>query len=251
MDTVKKQILIITILFVGLINIAQGQVFKIQSIDGDSQQICVVPHYGSKTLIIATFKDTLYIKDFTGIKAMLILNKYFLKIDYSIRAGSDLHVIRTLILSVNNNAICQSLFITSFVDELYMDFRKPADSSDLIVGEKLSKTGIELVGNTSQNYKLNIKIHEEKKSKYASKNNYNRDTSFTLNFDPNQNIFYSAHQDISKYFTVYNPETQKETKQYVMGTFPVVKLGRMEYYYIKNEWYEKSNNDELSKYSYR
>lgn len=251
MDTMRKQIIITAILFVGLINIAHGQVFNIQSLDGNSCQVRVLPDDENNTLTIAYLKDTLHIKGFTDIKAIDVLNKSFLKIVYSIRGGSGIHLRHTLILSVSGKTLCQSLHITSLFDEEYIDFNKPVDSSNPVEKKSVYEADLNVTGNNSQSYRLDVKVHDEKKSKHAPQTNYNRHDAVALSFDTNQNIFYSTHQDVSKYFTVYDPKTQRETKQYMMGTFPVVKLGKIEYYYIKGDWYEKSINEDLSKYSYR
>jgi hypothetical protein len=129
MDTMKKQILIAVILFIGLTNTAKSQVFNVESLDGKARQIHVLPDYGKRILTIACLNDTLHIKDLTNIEATDILNKRFLKIIYSLRGGSGINLRNTVMLSVNGETLCQSLHIMSLFDEEFIDFSKPVDSS--------------------------------------------------------------------------------------------------------------------------
>jgi hypothetical protein len=251
MDTMKKQIVIAVILFIGLTNTAKSQVFNVESLDGKARQIHVLSDYGKRILTIAFLNDTLHIKDLTNIEATDILNKHFLRIIYSLRGGSGINLRNTVILTVDGETLCQSLHIMSLFDEEFIDFSKPVDSSSPVDVKSVYEAIPNLTGNNSENYKLNIHIHDERKSKHTSQTNYSRDNQITLNFDTSQHVFYNIHQDISQYFTVYAPEILKETKRYIMGTFPVIKLGQNEYYYIKGEWYKKNDNDYLYKCSYR
>ena len=247
----KRQTLIAIMLFIGLTNIAKSQTFNIESLDGKVRQVNITPNYGKRILTITCLNDTIHIKDLTNIETTNILNKHFLKIVYSLRGGSGINLRNTIILSVNGRTLCQPLHIMSLFDEEFIDFSKPVDSSSPVDVKSVYEANLYLTGNSNENYKLNIHIHDERKSKHASQTNYNRDTNFTLSFDTSQYVFSSNHQDIAKYFTVYTPQTLNETRQYMMGTFPVIKLGQNEYYYIKGEWYKKNDNDYLYKCSYK
>ncbi|SDE40811.1 hypothetical protein SAMN05216464_10627 [Mucilaginibacter pineti] len=249
MDAALKRIAIITILLVGLVvNLAKGQVYNLKSFKGDDIQIKLLLDKG--ILSIRFLKDTVCFRNVDNLKIMKVLNNNFLMIVYDARAGSGMHMVRTLILSANNNKICQSLNVTSFFKDEFLDFSKPHLTSPIEVEVKtVYNADLSLTGNNNQNYKLNGKVHGERKSVHEPKINYNYNDAASLHFDRNQNIFYNSHESIAQYFTIFDPKTQKEIKQYIKGTFPIAKLGRYKYYYIKNEWYERYDND-LSKYSF-
>ena len=249
MDISLKRTAIITTLLVGLlVNLAKGQVYSLKSFKGDDVQIKLLLDKG--ILSIRFLRDTVCFDNVNNLKITKILNNNFLMIAYDARAGSGMHMIRTLILSANNNKICQSLSITSFFKEEFLDFSKQHLTSPIEVEVKtIYNADLSLTGNNSQNYKLKAKVHGERKSVHEPEINYNYDVAASLNLDINQNVFYNSHENISQYFTVFDPKTQKEIKRRIKGTFPVVKLGRYKYYYIKNEWYERYYND-LTKYSF-
>ncbi|HTE00980.1 MAG TPA: hypothetical protein VK668_16930 [Mucilaginibacter sp.] len=178
------------------------------------------------------------------------MSKSFLKIVYGARGGTGIHISKTLILTVNNQKLRQSLHITSLFNEEFIDFSKPVDQLKPVDIKSVYELNFALAGDNTRNYKLNIKIHDEKQSKQNPRTNYSHNKEAVLIFDLNQCIFYNEHKAVSRYFIVFDPKTQNETRQYISGTFPVVKLYKSEYYYIKGEWYEKNDNN-LSKYSYR
>ena len=42
----------------------------------------------------------------------------------------------------------------------------------------------------------------------------------------------TAHENISEYFTIYDPNHQKTIRQYVLGRFSAIQFGKIKYYYI-------------------
>jgi REP element-mobilizing transposase RayT len=249
-DTMKKQILISVILLVGLISKqTKAQVIKVQSFDGKEQTITVSPDYDRDHLTVATLIDTLHIENCTEVEEAIALNKNFVKIIYQVRGGSGIHLRHMIILTSKNDKLYQSLHITSLFNEEYIDFSKkpvstqPAKSSRYEV--KISPL------NSDYRNKMIVSIYKEEKSKDHPQNDYNKESNNTLIFDTAKNVFYSSNVDISQYFTIYDPKTQQESKQYLMGTFLTVQLGDYNYYYMKGEWYEKGHNDSLSKYAYK
>ncbi|MGZ3750659.1 MAG: hypothetical protein ACXVAU_05250 [Mucilaginibacter sp.] len=248
-----KSIITLTLLFGDLVNhTVSGQTFTIRSANGKDEKIQMVTDPEKDKLTITYLKDTLFVHDIINIEKAKILSKNFLEIVYTIGGGSGLHIKRTLILSVNNKVICQSLDIMSFLHEEFIDYSKQPPTPDAPDVISHYRTTLDLAGSDSQNYKLQVKIHDEQKSKDAPRTNYKRDNETILNYDAAQQIFYSTHQRLSRYFTVYDPKTQKNVKKYMLGTFPVVKLGKNEYYYIKGEWYDRGDGgSELSKYTYK
>ncbi len=252
MDTIKKRLLIITLFLVGFTgNRAVGQAFLLSSVDGNETSIKLFFNDERDIITISCAKDTLTINGVTYIDTIIVLDKRFLLVNYNIRAGSGLHMRRSLIVTVKNNILCQALHITSLFSEEFIDFSKPVPSSNPISESSLFNVKFSINRNTASNYVLITHIHDEKKSIDSPKTNYERDNELTLNFDAIQNIFYSNYENLSQYFTIVDPKTQEETKQYLVGTFPMIQLGSDKYYYLKNEWYEQNEEGSLTKYSYR
>jgi len=227
MNTIKKSLFIITLFFIGLTNSrAVGQVFILRSAGGNENSINVFLNDDRDILTISCSKDTFYIKDVTHIDTVKVLDESFLLVNYSVHAGSGLHLRHSLILSVKNNMICQSLHIISLFSEEFIDFSKPVQSSNPVSESRLFKVGFSLKRNVAQNYELIANVHDEKKSKHSPQTNYKHDNDLALKFDSSLNIFCSRYEDLSRYFTVIDPKTQEETKLYISGTFPMIQLGR-------------------------
>jgi hypothetical protein len=247
----RKKIFTVLIFILGSIKFAQGQRISLLSFEGTNESICVLPDDNKKILSISYLQDTLHIEGFININSLKILSKSLLKIDYTIRSGTGMHMQRTVILAVNHKILCQLLHITSLFDEEFIDFSKKHISSDTPDVISHYKVVLNLTGNDSRNFKFEGKVRDEKKSKNNHQTDYKRDYEVSLNLDTNVNVFYNKYQVISAYYTVYDPKSRNETKRYFMGTFPSVTLGKSEYYYVKGEWYEKDDYNNLSKLAYK
>ena len=230
-----------------------SQVYNIKSFDGIGQKIYITPNYVDNILTIRCLKDTLKIYSFTGIEGQVnILDSNFLEITYSIRVGSNVKLRQMLLLCIHNNKICEALNATSLSSsELTEVYDKVTDSLKLFNEKSIYELKVNLTGDNKNNYKLNAHIHDENISKHDPRTNYNYSKQVVLNFDVNQYIFYSSNEDIREYFTMYDPKTQSEHKQFIWGTIPVISLGKSNYYFIKGEWYEKGTKNYLLKYAYR
>jgi len=247
---IKRILIIINFLF--FVSFSNAQTFKIKSLDGIFQQIHLMHEVGDQKLVISCFKDTIVINDFINIsKNVAILKDCFLEIQYSIRSGSNQSTERLILLCVNKNKLYQAVHMQSIetfdIDEVY---DKTADSLKLFDEHGDYELKVDLTGSNIGNYKLKVYIHDESKSKYDPKTDHNYNAQVILGFDSNNDIFYSYFEDISQYFTVYNLKIHKKIKQYFVDTFPIVKLNKIIYYYIKGGWYEKGNNNELVKFTY-
>jgi len=246
-----KRIGIITILLTGLIvNVSKSQVYKLKSFDGSEAQFQVVFKGERLKLSVIYLNDTVQISDVNYIKAINVISNNFLMIVYDVRAGVGMNLMQMLILSANNNKICQSLNITSLFHVEFLDFSRHLTSPIEPEIKSTYKVNLSLKGSNSQDYKLYTKIHDERKSIHEPKTNYNRSNIANLNFDRTQHIFYNSHEYVSRQFTIFNPKAQEETKQYIKGTFPVIKLGSHKYYCINDKWYEKNEDGSLSQYIY-
>ena len=246
----KRKIFIIVITFLGIFRYAHGQKIDVLSFEGTNEPVFVLSD-DKDNLSVAFLKDTLHIKDVYNVKSIAVLDKRFLKIDYTSRGGSGINLQLTLLLCIRNNKLYQPLHITSLFREEFIDFRKKhtgAATPDIISDNTVK---VNISGTSYSGYKMNANVYDWKKSKENPHDDYNKESNIILNFDAVNNVFYNSHAHLSKYFTVYDPKTGEESKQYLMGTFPEVKLGDYIYYYIKGEWYERGGGDDLSKYSYR
>lgn len=103
-----------SIIFLSISNLARAQTYYLRSTDGKTDSIHLIPDYVNNRLEISCLKDKKYIDDFTGIKEKVdILDGKFLKLTYSIRGGSGIHLRRTVLFSVYNHKLYESLHVTS------------------------------------------------------------------------------------------------------------------------------------------
>ena len=250
---IKKRNTIITIiilLIVFLNNQTKGQTIKIKSLDGKNQTINVVHDSDWDILTITTLKDTLHIEGCNAVEQANSLNEYFIKIIYQVRGGSGIRLRHMMILTSKNNILYQSLHITSLFNEQLIDYSKsPASSTP--DRSSLYEVKIKSLDNGHNNQKMIVIIHNAEKSKDHPRNDYDKESNVTLSFDKIKNMFYSNYAEVSQYFLFYDPKTRQESKQYLMGRVPLIKLGKYHYYYIRGEWYEISGNSNLSRYSYK
>jgi len=248
-----RYISILILILITISTASSGQVYNVKGLDGVDQKVRIVADYPHNALNIICLKDTLRINEFLDLHGKaIVLNGQFLKVIYDIRGGSDETGGNMVLLCVAHNKLYQAMHVTSFstydVDRVY---NKRADSLKLFDEHGDYGLNAELTGTNKANYKLVVNIHDEVKSKHDPKTNHNDKEQVSLNFDPDNYIFYNAHEDISQYFTIYDPKTQRAIKQYLLGSFPVIQLGNYKYYYIKDEWYGKGHDDNLLKYAYK
>ena len=247
-----KRILIIIALLSGLTsNSSYGQIFAIESFDGDKQLIEVSSGTNESILSIKCEKDTIHIGSLNSIDTIRMLNKHFLMVTYRVRTGVGMQQLKILIVSVNNHILRESLHAVSLFKEEFMDFSKPAPQSTKVSVETIYKADFSLTGSNSKNYQIKTIIHNKRKSIDDPKRNYNNDLFATLTFDRIKNIFHSSQESISQQFTVMDAKTKVEAKQYMKGSFSVVKLGKLKYYYKDGEWYEQFDSNSLIQESYR
>ena len=252
-----KFVLIPIILFAVLAcKISNAQMYNVQAIDGTAQKISVADNEKS-TLIISCLQDTLLINNWNNTIGTTLLNHNFLKVVYDIRVGVGLHEVHTVILCINKNKLIEALHYESLFHEEFQDYRETADPIGGIAVNSTYKVDLTLTGNAAKDYKLTAKVHDAQKSKLSKQENFNRNTIAHLNFDTGENIFYTDLLDIDRYFTISRYFTatgsrfREKGKLHIKGKFPVVKFGKITYYYIKGFWYERGEKDELVQYSYR
>jgi hypothetical protein len=250
-----KFLTLITIVCIILIdNRAKAQEFhefKVQALDGSNQKVILIYNDSKELLKLSCLNDTLYIPGVIYLDSTMTLDNRFLFIKYGAKGGSGLNLKHTLLLSVKNNKLYQSLHITSVFDEEFIDFSKKVDVSNPVDVKTVYESTLNLLGNDIQTYKLYIEIHESKMSKQHPSQNYSANRKFALNFDRDKNIFFTSKEDLSQYFNVFDEKDLRESKQYFMGKLPVIKLGNFKYYYANNRWYENQQAGYLIQYTYQ
>ena len=92
---------------------------NILSLDGKYQKMHIMPDYVHHVLKISCLKDTITIEDYWGVPAEVhILGKHFVQINYEVRGGTGLGLGNMMLLSVQNNKLCQSLYVLRYVEAL-------------------------------------------------------------------------------------------------------------------------------------
>jgi len=222
--------------------------FSIQSLDGKDQVVHIMPDYPKHVLRISCLKDTISLLDYWDVPPeTVMLNKSFIKLEYAVRGGSDLGLGNMIILCVNNNKLYEAMHVLRYIDSQlsYVEDEKNFNEhSNYVIKVTLS-------GNTKNNYKLNISVHDEVKSTSNPESIYNYQNQSVLNFDVNKNVFYSIKDDLYGSYKVYLPGRKKKAKQKIRGNFPVIILGKETYYFIKDSWYSIGRDNELSGYTSR
>ncbi len=246
----KITIIVSLLILIVINNQLKAQTIKIQTFGEQSQKISIALDTDRDVLIVATIKDTIHIGDCIVVENVHSLNKNFIEITYEIRGGSGIHVTRTLIFAALNNRLYQSLHITSLFKEEFIDYRKDPVSTTPDKSS-LYETKCHLINAGYHNQKMIASIHSWQKLKDHPQKNFDREKKISLSFDTMKNVFYNSKVSLSQYFTIYDPKTQKERKQYLVGIFPTIQLGSYNYYYIKGDWYEKGHDATLSRYAYR
>ena len=227
----------------------KAQTYNIESFDGMHTKIKLYYKPLSNVLTISCQNDTIFLdSNFLILEKVQLLNKFFLEITYHCIAGSDEDILNTMLLCINKNKIRQAMHVQSLLTYEIGEINPKTGHPNEY---QLFKLNMQLAGNSKEDYKLNLIIHDENISKQEPKNNHNHHKRIALTFDPKQNIFYSTHENLAKSFTILNPKTQLSVKKNIKRIIPVTKINDVDYYYLDEEWYEKGNGDYLVSYSHR
>ncbi len=220
--------------------------YTLESLDGTPQKVYLLHEIGADSYIIKCSNDSIRIDDTYGISGEpVILNKNFLRIVYNPRLGSNQSCERVLFLCISNKKLYIAMHVTlNYYYELTEVYNKKADSLKLFNEKSVYELKLKLTGGNKNDYKLTANIHDMNSSKHDPSTNYNYDDKTVLNFDAHENIFYNDFIELNTMFNVYDPDPAiGEHKQRITGNFPIIKLGKMEYYYINDRWYEGSKDD--------
>ncbi|HTE00133.1 MAG TPA: hypothetical protein VK668_12655 [Mucilaginibacter sp.] len=233
-----KQTLLL--LFIGVCTIwnsAKAQTYTIESSEGVKVKI----HLNEPSWYIATVScltDTVFLNDYRGVKEVRVLKRKFLKIVYDTRGGSGFQSRNTVILSVNKKKINVSMLVTSFGKAFGGD-----------IDGSLYSVKFGMTGNDKSNFKLIAHIYDRHNSIRHPEKSYIKNKQAILDFDPNQNIFYSSHKKTAQLFKIDVADVQSENLE-LNETFPVIILNGDSYcyYYIKGKWYKGDDNTLFEEY---
>src|ERR1700744_1737769 len=85
--------------------------FKVQALDGSNQKINLIYNDSKDLLKLSCLNDTLCIPEVWYLDSLTTLDNRFLFIKYGVRGGSGIRLKHTLLLSIKNNKLYQSLLI--------------------------------------------------------------------------------------------------------------------------------------------
>ncbi|WP_143020877.1 hypothetical protein ACRQ5D_12660 [Mucilaginibacter sp. P25] len=206
------------------------KIYHLTSIDGKNQTVKIVPDYANHVLKMICLKDIITIDDFWGeTPDIRLLNKNFIEINYAVRGGSGVGLGNTLIICVEGQHLYKAMHVLRYLT---------GESGEQ---QEEYRIKLHLVGNSINNCKLKVSVHDFVDSKPRPKENYAYDTNTVLAFDMQQNVFYSVKQDIFDHFIT----TRNKTKQKIAGNFPMIILGKETYYFINDRWYSGNLNKEM------
>ena len=207
--------------------------YSIQSLEGKTVRVKVLPDYPNNILCVIYLKDTVKVFDFWGVfpETISCLSKQFLRINYEVRGGSNLGLGYLLIICVSNNKLYEALHVLRYADwesELVKTYNvKFAFSAH------------------KRNYVLAASIKDKSFSTQNPETNYDYRSTSKLHFDKKLKVFYSVKHGL--YHTlkvVYHDTTYK---QGIEGNFPEVILEENKYVFIGGQWFEL-NRGALIKY---
>ncbi|GAA3981179.1 hypothetical protein [Mucilaginibacter dorajii] len=206
--------------------------FNIQSLEGRTVRVKVLPDYVHNILCVIYLKDTVKVFDYWDVfPETTYLSKKFLEINYEVRGGSNLGLGNSLILCVSNNKLYEALHVLRYSDW----------ESELV---KTYNVKFALV-NHKKDYVLNASVRDKSLSSINPETDYDYTNSSKLHFDRKLKVFYSIKKNLYDTLKVSYPDTTY--KQQIEGNFPQVILEDNKYVFIGGQWFEL-NNGTIVKY---
>ena len=212
--------------------------YFIRSLEGQKSKVIVMPDYVNHVLRIYCLKDTVRVDGYWDVPPKVnLLGNNFIKVDYEVKGGSGVGLGNTVILCISRNKLFEAMHALRYLT---------GEGAGELDSYKIS---VNLISNYKKIYKLTVKIHDEVHSKYTPKINYNYNNKTVLSFDPDKNVFYSIKENLYGTFKVYDAKIEKDIQQQFRGNYPVIILGKNNYYFIKDGWYALGDNNSLEKYN--
>ena len=201
--------------------------YAIQSLDGKTVKVKVLPDYVHDILFVIYLTDTIKVFDYWDVTPKTFyLSKQFLKINYEVRGGSNLGLGNSMIICVSNNKLYEALHVLQY--------------SDWESGELVKKYNVKLTLVTrKKNYMINASVRDKSISTNNPETNYRYTNSSQLHFDKKSKVFYSIKQNLYDTLKVSYHDTTYKRK--IEGNFPEVLLEDNKYVFIGGQWFELSN----------
>jgi hypothetical protein len=223
----------------------QDLTYTIESIEGTLQNIRLHRDYLNNLLIISHDKDTINIGNCLSINGKIsILSRYFLKVSYRVKIGTNIRVNRMLLLCVERNKLHSALHITQLssytLDQL---FDSLADTKKLFDEKSRYDANLTLLGENIGDFRLVGDIDDKNVSRLNPGSDYHVDNSTLLKFDKNENVFISNYEKVDRSLPIYYAQDSVSKMTHLRGTYPVVSLGKMKYLFIGEEWFEETTNE--------
>ncbi len=206
--------------------------FNIQSLEGKTLKVKVLPDYVHNILCVIYLTDTLKVFDYWDVFPQTShLSKQFLKINYEVRGGSNLGLGNSLIICVSNNKLYETLHVLRYVDS---------------EAEVVNTYNVKFALVTrKKGYMLTASLRDKSFSTNNPETNYDYTNTSKLHFDKKLKVFYSIKKDLYDTLKVAYHDTTYRRE--IQGNFPEVILEDNKYVFIGGQWFEL-NNGAIIKY---
>jgi hypothetical protein len=202
------------------------KMFNIQSLEGKTLKVKVLPDYVHDILYVIYLTDTVKVFDYWDVSPKIsYLSRQFLKINYEVRGGSNLGLGNSLIICVSNNKLYEALHVLRYTDW----------ESELVKTYNVRFA----FARRKKDYVITASIRDKSISTNDPETNYDYTNSSKLHFDKRLKVFYSIKQNIYDTLKVVYPNTTY--KREIQGNFPEVILENNRYVFIGGQWFELNN----------
>ena len=212
--------------------------YRIITLEGKSCKIRVVRKTLADGVIrIKCATDSLAVRDTKGIDTVILLNKNLLQVIYNAGGGSNIGYRHMLILCVNNGKFNVAMGATCWGEfggigpEGFYDLRVKLDDQ-----------------NGLTNARLLVDVHDVDSSAYKGTKPHDTKSQFELRYNKSKNIFYNGEEAIDAVVDIWDDKINKETKRYIKGKYPIIKLDDYVYYFIDGLWYSGNKDTADGKY---
>jgi hypothetical protein len=200
--------------------------FNIQSLEGRTVRIKILPDYVHNILCVIYLTDTVKVFDYWDVSPKTsYLSKQFLKINYEVRGGSNLGLGNLLIVCVSNNKLYEALHVLRYSDW----------ESELVKTYNVKFAFL----NNKKDYILTASLRDKSFSSINPETNYDYSNSSKLHFDRKLKVFYSIKYDLYDTLKVSYHDTTYRRE--IQGNFPEIILEDVKYVFIGGQWFELRN----------
>ncbi len=232
------KLLILIIAFCNL-SFAQTTLFSVKSLNNNTQfQITMREELLNNMLKIFLWNkgdkiDSLKIENILGLQNITLLSPNFLEINVFERGGSNLRIIKTVLFTVINNRLIESLsLITERHYKISITYNETYDKLKGIKEEEKYRIIIKPIIGKEGNLKLSL---NESYSYYLANDtskNVNEAKNFILLLNKSYNVFYNCQSKLGNLIKHENDGKMKN------NVFPCIKLLKQKLLYSSNHWYD-------------